>query len=678
MTDLHEELEKAKAKLEATERKLQQFDGGSQNVVKRPWQRLKELKEEVESLDLARDLAKWNDANTESPTLVQSSRQCVALGQLLCHHPKTDLLHYVFENEYAPLHRYVRPQILLFLRQSLRSIKYPSKEATALLRDEMSTNDDCEDEMGIMAYALWLTRLQVTDELIRAHISGLPSAPCRLESVVELCRPIVERVVFHFLQESQDRISSTRIDRLPEWVLNFIRESVMVGGPWEFVEAMALVLKIDAVIFQFLDEICQLAAYIMVQRNFFRNEKVVGPRSTPVLLTGAIEQLLSFDSYIRDIAVLDVYPLSLSQMLVAEDEELWNWFLTSERRWALSALFDTPVSVDTSPRRISSRAELFSAVIHSIRMKATLFATPSPYIAHVGVPLCQSFLNAIHESSTELRGLLGQRKLVSTEDLEKNLESWMELINGTHMAAAQLNQGESTVDHDLSRVGRSLERLRDALVDECSTSLVETVIMERAKLASYLMRCSHLLSLDDAPDDCGELSPDLQATATIFSTVLRVCTDSSSPDEKDELKSVIAFAPLAIRSNVTDRVAEKFLEVALDAHGMTPEITLAGAKRFHSDVADLFGDPPHPPLAMRLFDVTQFMAMDSKPFQELSMAISGLVQPVPFVEPLHVAAFEEDGTVLDEAVSMLRAKGYSWMYLEEALSILNRRDRATL
>lgn len=675
MTYLHEELEKAKAKLERTERKLLQFDESNHSGVKPAWQRLSELKEEVESLDLARDLANWNETNKQSPTPVQDARLCASLGQILVMHTKTDLLQHVFENEYEPLHRFVRPQLLLLLRQSLRSIKYPSKESSSLLKMEMSTFS--EDQMSIMSYTIWLIRLQVNDERVRSHVSGIPAVPCRLDSVVELCRPIVERVVFHFLQESEERISSTRIDRLPEWVLNYIRENVMVGGPWEFIEEIASVLKMEAVMFQFLNEICQLASYIIVQRNFFRHEKIVGPRSTPVLLSGAIEQLLAFDSYIRDLAIIDVYPKSLSQIFIAEDEELWSWFLTSERRWALSTLFDTPVSAETSPRRISPRAELFSAIIHSIRLKAALFAASSPYIAHVGIPLCQSFLNAIHESSTELRGLLGQRKLVSTEDLEKILESWMELINGTHMAAIQLNQDENKIDHDLSRVGRSMERLRDALVDECASTLVETVIMERAKLASYLMRCSHLLSLDDAPGNYGELSPDLQATATIFSTVLRVCTEISSPDDQDEFASVSAFAPMAIRSNVTDRVAEKFLEVALDAHGMTPEITFAGAECFHSDVLALFGDPSHPPLAMRLFDVTKFMTIPPKPFQELSMAISSLVQLDPFVEPLHIGAFEEDGTVLDEAVSMLRAKGFSWMYLEEALSIVNRRSRAT-
>jgi hypothetical protein len=677
---LQEELEKATRKLEQTERKLHQLQldtgNNNDNVVKlSPRQRLKELNEEVESLDLARDLAKWHEASTESPTPVQDASQCVALARLLTQHTKQDLVQHVFENEYLPLHRYVRPQLLLNLRQSLRTIKYPSKEATSVLLAEME--DLSEDKMTIMAHVLWLTRLQIAHEQVQAHVTGIPAVPRKLESVVELCRPIVDRVNFHFLQESEDRISSTRIDRLPEWVLNFIRENALEGGSWDFVTEVASVLKIEAIMFQFLHEMCQLASCIIVQRNFFRHEKIVGPKSTPTLLSGAIEQLLSFDAYIRDLAVLGVYPLSVSQLLVAEDQELWSWFLTSERRWAFSTLFDTPVATENAPRRISPRAELFSAIIHSIQSKAALFATAGPYIAHVGVPLCQQFLDAIHESSTELRGLMGQRKLISTDDLEKNLEAWIDLINGTHMAAIRLNKGHHQVDHDLSRVGRSMERLRDVLVDECSTTLVEIVIMERAKLASYLMRCSHTLSIDEGSENSSELSPDLQETAAVLSTVLRVCTDVTSPEDQEELKSVTAFAPLAIRSNVTDRVAEKFLEVALDAHGMTPDMTLNGAKSFDGDVVALFGDPPLPPLAMRLFDVTRFMTMDPKPFRELKMAISGLVQPILSAGPLHVETFEQDGTLLDEAVSMIRAKGYAWMHLDEVLSIFNRRDRTT-
>lgn len=677
MTYLQDELEKASRKLEQTERKLLVIDVEDEDkdsVVVPPRTRLMELNDEVESLELARDLSQWHLATEgDDESLVQDARQCAELAKLLGQHPHSALLKHVFENEYAPLYRYVRAQLLVHLRQSLRRINYPSKEANAILLNEI--DDISENSETISAYAIWMTKLQIENEKIQAYVTGLPAVSRKLESVVELCRPIVERVTFHFLQQEEERISSTRIDRLPEWVLNYVRENALEGGPWDFVAEISHVLQIEGMMFEFLNEMCLLASYVIHQRQFFRHEKVVGPKSNPILVSGAIGQLLVFDAYIRDLVVLDEYPPSVSQHLVADDEELWRWFIANEREWAMSTLFDTAVSLETSPRRISARAELFSALIHSIQSKATVFATPGPYIADVGVPLCQNFLDAVHESSTDLRSLLGQRKLIGTGDLEKNLETWMELINGTHMAAIRLNQGTNNkVDHDLARVGRSMDRLRDALVDECATTLVEIVIVERAKLASYLMRCSYMLSLNEVEEDSDDLSPDLEESATIFSTILRVCTDVTTSQDQDELKSIILFAPMAVRGNVTDRVADKFLEVALDAHGMTPEISLTGAQSFYGDVVGLFGAPPLPPLAMRLIDVARFMAMDSKPFQEMKMAISGLVQPVPSSGPLHFESFAQDGTILDEAVSMIRAKGYSWLHLEDVVSILNRRN----
>ena len=56
--------------------------------------------------------------------------------------------------------------------------------------------------------------------------------------------------------------------------------------------------------------------------------------------------------------------------------------------------------------------------------------------------------------------------------------------------------------------------------------------------------------------------------------------------------------------------------------------------------------------------------MDPKPFRELGMTISGLVQPILSTGPLRVEAAEQDGTWIDEAVSMLRAEGCTWMHLD--------------
>jgi hypothetical protein len=686
MESLQDELDEARKSLSRTEEKLRKLEELESRKAEHQssshptslLDRLRSLNDAVESLELVRELSQWRETIKEvsPPTLGQDSRRCTELAAILCRHARHGLLVKMFQDEYQPLYRYVRAQLLLNIRQSLRRIKYPSDDATVVLVREVEALSDNDETVS--AYMVWLTRVQIEHQKLQAHIDGTPLFAAKLESVVELCRPLVERVSFHFLQPSEDRLSSTRIDRLPEWLFNYVRKNIFEGGPWDFVGKVASILQMEVFLFQFLNEICQLTSFVLAQRNFFRHDKIVGWKSNPILLAGAIEQLLSFDTYIRELVRLEVYPLGLSQFHIAEDEELFLWFLNHELEWAISTLFDTPVSTETSPRRISPRAELFCALIYSIMTKASVFATPSRYIAHVGVPLCQHFLDAIHESSIELRGLLTQRRIISSEDLEKNLECWMELINGTHMAAIRLNQGTARyqVDHDLSRVGRSMDRLRDALVDECSSTLVDTVIMERAKLASYLLRASHVLALEEAVEEnSDDISPDLQESLAVFSKVLRVCVDIPSSKEQDELKSIISFAPMAIRSNVTDRMADKLLEVALDAHGMTPDIELSGAKTFHRDVRGLFGSPPLPPLAMRLLDVTTFMSMDNKPFQEMKLAISGLLHQTPVSGPLLYEEFVQDGTLLDEAVLMVRAKGYTWIHLEDVVSILNRRQR---
>jgi hypothetical protein len=670
MTILNEELEKALTKLQNVEIKLKSLELQSAKSVTSPWERLKALEEEVDTLDLTRDLTRWHENDHgESPTLLEDAIRCVSLGKILLQHDRCPMLQYVFQNEYKPLHNFVRPQLVKIVRKSLRNIKYPSQEASTAIDSEIERF--LENEMSIKAVLVALTRVQNVNDNLTVHIQNEENMPFKLDSIIELCRPIIDRVVYHFLQESEGRISSNRIERLPEWLISFLRENALNGAPWTLVQEIACTTQQDSFIFHYLDEISQLAKYIIMQRNFFRHEKVVGPKSNPFFLSAGIEQVIKFDAYVRDLVLLETYPVSLSQLLIADDEELWNWFVAGERRWAFSTLFDTTIETESLPHRISPRAEIFSALIHSIQSKAALFSSAASYIAEVGVPLCQNFLDAIHESSTKLRGKLGQRKLLRTDELMHNLESWIELINGTHLATFQLNEGAAFLDHDMTRVGQSMERLRDALVDECSTTLVETVIMERAKLASYLMRCPYLLSVDTDPEVSNDLSYDLQETASIYSMVLLMCseTDSSKSFGNDLFSS---HASLAIQSNVTQKLSEKFLEVAFDDHDLISQVTLTGAQRFHTDMTCLFESEVLPPITMRLLDVTKFMTMDTKTFLDLKLAITALIHPTD--EHLSVEAFGQDGTALDEAVSMIKAKGYDWIYLEDALSIFNRRD----
>ena len=46
----------------------------------------------------------------------------------------------------------------------------------------------------------------------------------------ELLRPIVQRVGYHFVQTSDDRVTSSRTDRLPEWLFAYLREKAIGVG----------------------------------------------------------------------------------------------------------------------------------------------------------------------------------------------------------------------------------------------------------------------------------------------------------------------------------------------------------------------------------------------------------------------------------------------------------------
>lgn len=675
---LKKELATAEGRLAKIERKRQR-EGHA--VVLSPFQQLAELSDEVDCLELSQDVAIWG-SSPEPTSLTEESQRCTSLGQLLCRHEVSGtaakrLYHALWTEEYKPFHRYVRAKLVITLRRSLRETGYPSKEGCSKLLKDFHDFD--AEEASVASYCYWLARLQNVHSQVIAHIDGnLEASIDHSDVIVELCRPLMEKVRFHFVDASQDRITSTRLERLPEWLFGYIREHVFEGGPWDLV-VHGFSRIVEGASFQFLSEIVQLAQHVLIARNFFRHNRIAGPNSNPLHLMHGIEQLFLFDSYVQELLPEQRVPVGLCQLMIASDAELLKWWLDRERESTLSTMFDTDVT-ERPPGRVSPRSELFCALIYSIQTKASLFPTPGLYLSHVAVPLCMNFLDALHASATDLRSLLSQRKLPGDQDLRNNMEEWIELINGIHIASINLHGrqlGSPTgagSDHDLARVGRSFERLREVMVDECVTTIVETVLMERARLASYLMRCSHLLASTDVSVGNMGLSPDLHDVARITSLILEQCSDSGLENDVTD-----QFAPAAIRMNLIDRLADKFLEVTLDAHGSTPDLNLKGCLVVAEDVKALFSGLDSP-LAARLLVITSFMTMDSRQMHALRMALFGLAQP--FSHPneallLNYAQFSSDGTLLDEAISMLRAKGYA-LDLDDAISILNRRKDSFL
>mmetsp|Transcript_26859 Transcript_26859/g.48818 ORF Transcript_26859/g.48818 Transcript_26859/m.48818 type:complete len:876 (-) Transcript_26859:104-2731(-) len=802
--------------------------------------RLQQLNSAVGSLSFASDLyAVLREHAPTNKTLVSEVRRALALGYLLQSHSDV-LSNDMFDTaiqEYIEWHSYVRSRLQSTLASMIRSSGYPSEKGCQVLQDEVEVylekiqdvDDNVNSDTDVIGnqsfdgadtissciaglHELQLVHNSLLQTRLESRLQVSSGKHTRMDAVDVLCKPVADRVLYHFLRhdegnskgESSSSLSSSRTDRLPEWLFRYMRDMI-TAGPYELIASQIHVLlervqrrveaKISAAMgtegheqhdqttkdtrTYFLGEMEQLAQHVLHKRNFFRHPSVVGPSSSPMLLCSGIEQVLLFDAFLQSLipvndAVLSSDPdfdtsfPTLLGAFVTSDAKLMAWWTEMEREYATTTLFDTPEEAGTisdksalstddySVQVFSRKAELFVALLESLRWKACAITDPQSqkkFVANAIVPLCMDYTDAIHTSATDLRGLLcRQRQIPSDDDICKNVQSWMEVITGTHLAATVLISPQFMIgqSNDLGRLGRSLERLRDGIVDEFGSALVETILMERAKMASYLMRCPYILSMDENEVETeeakenlmgdtrdmdlfsgeGGLSSDLSEAVHVIAIVLRVCSgsldlvasmigdpmvtegniiqqnnvnsnmvwknsDGGGPGiNRGTIMNIAQFGPRAVIENIAGRIQTKFLEVALDEHGMSPDIAMVGSKVFRRDVshvADLFSvNPSAPRFFSRLQDIVNLMAMDKLQFNSLRGALHTLVQSISSRRGMYendsglddggennmVMVYEDfasDGTVLDEAQSMLQAKGFFMIQLEDVVSVMNRR-----
>lgn len=710
-----------------------------------PLDQLHELHGTVEALALSQDVTKWSSQcqhqHNNNSDLFGEAQDCVELANILCRHDHSSLHQNIFDREYQPLHTYVRHNLILQLRNMLLKAGYPSVEACGRLLDRVS---DATAMCHLTQCCEWLTKLQAMHHRVTQYTHHPQSASATTttpwaagetcDCLCEFMRPLVERVRFHFVDYHQDRVTTTKIDRLPEWLLHYLQEHVLEGSPapnvtsesisspWELITTGLAPFLTEEMPTLFANELVGLIKHVLQERNFFRHAKIAGPESDPMVLCQAIEQLLNFDDALRSLMPMGQADrlLRLMDIFVAGDEELLAWWLAREKEMVFHTLFHDDTAVDGGigtnknngkqakeqvqldqmiKTRISPRAELFCALIRSVQIKASVFSFSGPYLNAVAVPMCMQFLDAVHESATELRNVLAGPRLASYPDLlGRHLKDWMAVFNGTRLAAAILTRENPWAQqsmapsinssvNDLARFGRSLEQLQNVLVDEFATTFVEVFLMERTRLASYLMRCSHFLAYpmeeEDEEDDFGDVSTDLKPSCAAFLEFLKLCEECDDESTANNEQSFATeFAPRVMQEKVVPAFADKFLEVAIDLHGLTPEVIPEGAAIFASDVQALFQSlstvaetKTRFPVVERLLDVVRLMSLPASSLVTLQSALSGLVGgPEDPSRPwqLHVHQFTADATLFDEAVSMLRAKGFS-CELEDAISVFNRR-----
>jgi hypothetical protein len=675
--------------------------------------------------------------------IIQDAQDCVALGEILCRHAprgsismtttaastRTTLYTNLFQQEYLPLYNYLSKQLVASLRQDLQRSNYPSSEACRKLiqqsrqqQQQQSTNAKAVDTAWnrIVQYCVWIRNLQAMHKRVVKFAQGTTLPDDSMDPVLlELCQPLVEKVRFHFVTKSADRPTSSRIDRLPEWLLSYIQDNVLQGGPWELiVSALAPALSSNSTSsngnlpLDFLNELVRLVQWVLGERNFFRDAKIAGHASKPALLCNAVEQFIQFDDSIQNLLEngdsnndedqnMQTHQqkrrlLSLMDIFIAGDDELLQWWLERERETVFFRLFqdepetdsDTDTTTPALLHRVSPRAELFCALIRSIQAKAAVFSFSGPYLHYVASPVCLQFLDVLQETAGELRQRWSSPKnrlsVLTDVDVRANVTKWIELINGTHMAAEVVACTEWTQDdepdlsgrEDLARFGRSLVKLEDVLLDEFAASFVDTFLLERARFAGYLMRCSHFLASNDLDAaESTDVSPDLQETHRLLGTFLNVCDEilvETSADQAaaEAVSEIAGFAPRGMRDRALDRVASHLLEVALDVQGMTPDLFRPGAMAFARDVKSLFAESLLPPSALRLLDILELMTLESRQLAQLGNTLCGLAGQPP---PLNDEYFTDDSRLFEEAMSMVRAKGLVWIELGDVFAILNRR-----
>lgn len=418
-----------------------------------------------------------------------------------------------------------------------------------------------------------------------------------------------------------------------------------------------------------------------------------------------------------------------------------------------------------------------SIMAKSCALKSSI-GTKRKFVAGAAVPLTTYAMDRMHEAATSFRDSMlraaGRRSAeMDLEALLLNLQDWLDLICGIDMAilalesspsnpntiiptvpattcksnsdrgrtptpmtpftpanqqalAAQTPATQGTVnstlatpggqDQDLLRLSQSMHKLRNAIVEEYSSTLVETVLMERSGLASYFMTAPNRLMGDATGDlvlsstagDMSATSKELEQPLGVLLAILEhLCVVHSSSDRADAhdsppLQQQLAFtdnAATAIMSNVGSRIEEKFEELITDPSGSIPEIRRSGALQLLSDVQlmhamfdsvnDVMNNTPDQtnfaPIALqpdgifgRVVVLARLMCADDKQIQSLRDVLFGLAaDAMPHLSPgmsyIPSQPFEDDGTLHETARSILESKGFGAIELEDAISILNRR-----
>jgi hypothetical protein len=793
------------------------------------YKRAKEAQDEIKFIQLQRDVvtlvnsavvkhSQRDGAVTYEGGAVEALRtatdQHTSLGLVLIEHAnsnhqgniKTEQFYAKLIIWYTNLHKDTRQMACSLFRAHLQkeAPEYPSslKSSTVIADSFSSPSSKQQQQQSWLVVAKCLIELQIIHDAVQL-VQSQPSRDntkhlspqWRFDIVDELCRPIAERLRYHFLGEQSglftasssspqgglesDKLST--MDRLPEWLFRYLREIMENHGAHSVVMIEGVQPLIDAVVdsllvrtqflstdiddsdspnsgvsardvfmqlkqmyyshssIYFLREMSRMARHALRANSFLNHPDMVGSecRDRSIALRG-IEQLFLFDNLLKtkiesdqsdDLDGIDpmFFPVRMTDTFLSTREDLLLWWMGDERDMAIVRLQKCALSTlsscqpqtgkGSSPTNIANHqlcppiTDLFAALLYSSRSKVNAFSdlrSRQMYVANVVAPLCSEYLELMHGEAALLRKrLLAQDPTKSYSGSDKiltaNVLEWISMITGVHMAGhavlrSQITHNpESRQNHPehhnpLEGVVKAIFAFGDAMVEEFVSALVEQIVMERAKLAGYTMRAPFLIS--EPPPEHQErrgqrekdvkntltLSPDLNDSIHILSVTLKACEMAASKVNSRDTKTadMMYFGSQSVENSLSYAIGCKFLDIALDPMGMCPEIYPEGAKQFCHDVCafkHLFQRTSSSEGPMeRAVAASRLMSLEESPLSALRDALRALISSDTGSEgALFISDFSDDSRLLQEAESMLDAKGFGSLALEEAVSIINKR-----
>lgn len=241
-------------------------------------------------------------------------------------------------DDILPYCEYLHDELKHYLRRLLQRADYPSPGGCIGLLEQKGTEGS--DYHSIVAACQAIYRIASTHEQLAQQLQFFREIPLLDVGIIvrEFCRPFVQRVDFHFMQQQvptpgnpKQTATNSRVDRLPEWICAYIREHALESGPWDLIESLASSLSVvpggSVLALDYLNELNCLIQWALGERNFFRHPVIAGPESNPKHLITAIEQFLQYDAYTQTLLGLQTDRLlTLMDVFIGGDDELLSWW----------------------------------------------------------------------------------------------------------------------------------------------------------------------------------------------------------------------------------------------------------------------------------------------------------------------------------------------------------------